>query len=53
MDDEVGNAYDRLPKLEDLCVEFIRENVICWRPEDFLGKISMNVNMWNIYLNCG
>ena len=40
MDDEIGDFYDRLPKLEDLCVKFIRANVICWRPEDFLGKVS-------------
>ena len=28
------------PKLEDLCVQFIRVNVKYWKPEQFLGKIS-------------
>ncbi|KAM7449331.1 hypothetical protein ABFA07_002709 [Porites harrisoni] len=25
------------PKLEDLCVQFIRVNVKYWKPEQFLG----------------
>ena len=28
------------PKLEDLCVQFIRVNVKYWKPDQFLGKIS-------------
>ena len=28
------------PKLEDLCVQFIRVNVKYWKPEQFLGKVS-------------
>ena len=28
------------PKLEDLCVKFIRVNVNYWKPENFLGEIS-------------
>ena len=28
------------PKLENLCVKFIRGNVNYWKPEEFLGKMS-------------
>ena len=28
------------PKLEDLCVQFVRVNVKYWKPEEFLGKVS-------------
>ena len=36
-DEKGGDGY--LAKLEDLCVRFIRANVNCWKPEDFLGML--------------
>ena len=30
---------NHVPKLEELCVKFIRKNVNCWKPEEFLGML--------------
>ena len=38
MADELGDE-NHVPKLEELCVKFIRKNVNCWKPEDFLGML--------------
>ena len=40
MADKSCEDLPHFPKLEVLCVEFIRVNVNYWKPEDFLGKIS-------------